>query len=98
MDSVLDLRAVFQTPHRDMDVGSLPPLLLPRKGRYGLIDYEKAFCPDPSPGCDIYDMRGVDRSRGAVVIIRPDQFVAEILPLDAYADVAAFFDRFMIRT
>ena len=96
VDSVLDLRAVFQTPHRDMDVGSLPPLLLPRKGRYGLIDYEKAFCPDPSPGRDIYDMRGVDRSRGAVVIIRPDQFVAEVLPLDAYADIGAFFDRFMV--
>ena len=25
----------------------LPPALLPRKGGFGLIDYEKAFCPDP---------------------------------------------------
>ena len=27
----------------------LPPVLLPRKGRFGLIDYEKVFCPDPRP-------------------------------------------------
>ncbi len=97
IDSVLDVRAVFQTPHREMDVGALPPLLLPRKGRYGLIDYEKAFCPDPAPGRDIFAMRGVDREMGAVLIIRPDQFVAEVLPLDAHAEIGAFFDRFMMR-
>ena len=28
----------------------LPSLLLPRKGRYGLIDYEKAFAPDWTTG------------------------------------------------
>lgn len=95
VDSVLDVRAVFQTPHRSMDVSALPALLLPRKGRYGLIDYEKAFCADPAPGADIFDRRGVDRARGAALIIRPDQFVAEVLPVDAYAEIAAFFDRFM---
>ena len=96
IDTVLDVRAVFQTPHWAMDVGSLPSLLLPRKGRYGLIDYEKAFCPDPAPGRDIFKMRGVDREQGAALILRPDQFVAAVLPLAAHADIAAFFDRFMI--
>ena len=46
-DSVIDVRAIFQQGHRDLDVDALPPVLLPRKGRFGLIDYEKAFCPDP---------------------------------------------------
>ena len=71
-------------------------MLLPRKGRYALIDYEKAFCPDPAPGRDIFKMRGVDRAEGAALILRPDQFVAAVLPLAARADIAAFFDRFMI--
>ncbi|MEM7269984.1 MAG: FAD-dependent monooxygenase [Pseudomonadota bacterium] len=79
-DEVIDLRAIFQMPHRDMDFGALHPALRPVKGRYGLTDYEKAFCPDPS--ADIFDMRGVNRERGALVVVRPDQYVAAVLPLD----------------
>ena len=94
IDSVIDVRAVFQQPHRDVDLAALPAFLLPRKGRYGLIDYEKAFCPDPKAG-DIFDMRGVDR-RGCMVVVRPDQFVAHVLPLDAHAELAAFFAGFML--
>jgi phenol 2-monooxygenase len=29
------------------------------------------------------------------VIVRPDQYVAAVLPLDAHAGLSAFFDRFM---
>jgi phenol 2-monooxygenase len=95
IDSVFDLRAVFQTGHRDMKLDKLPPLLLPRKGKYNLIDYEKAFCPDLVRGPDIFDHRGIDRSRGALLIVRPDQFVARVLPLDAHSDIKDFFDGFM---
>jgi phenol 2-monooxygenase len=31
-----------------------------------------------------------------MVLIRPDQYVAHILPLDAFAEMADFFGRFMI--
>lgn len=79
IDSVIDLRVVFQIPHRDMRLGDLPPLLLPRKGRLGLTDYEKAFCPDPA-GPDIFDLRGIDRARGALALVRPDHHVAHVLP------------------
>ncbi|WP_321868548.1 FAD-binding monooxygenase [Paraburkholderia tropica] len=89
IDSVLDLRAVLQQPHREVRVDDLPALLLPRKGRHGLIDYEKAFTSDAAT--DIFDERGIDRARGALVVVRPDQYVAHVLPLDAYAELDAFF-------
>jgi phenol 2-monooxygenase len=89
IDSVLDLRAVLQEPHRDVRLEDLPALLLPRKGRYGLIDYEKAFTNDAAT--DIFGERAVDRERGALVVVRPDQYVAHVLPLDAYEELAAFF-------
>ena len=95
IDSVFDVRAVFQASHRDMAVGDLPDLLRPRKGKFALIDYEKAFCPDLKNGPDIFDHRGIDRSMGALLIVRPDQFVAQILPLDAFSEIAAFFAGFM---
>jgi phenol 2-monooxygenase len=95
-DAVIDLRAVFQQDHRTLDVAALPAILLPRKGRYGLRDYEKAFCPDLKAGPDIFDLRGVDRTSGCLVVVRPDQYVAHVLPFDAHAELAAFFDGFML--
>ncbi|MBW9105081.1 FAD-binding monooxygenase [Paraburkholderia phenoliruptrix] len=89
VDSVLDLRAVLQQPHREVNLKDLPTLLLPRKGRYGLTDYEKAFTSDAS--IDIFNEREVDRERGALVVVRPDQYVAHVLPLDAYAQLTGFF-------
>ena len=87
---------IFQQGHRDLKVGDLPSLLLPRKGRFGLIDYEKAYTPDLKSGLDIFDLRGIDRERGAMVVVRPDQHVANVLPLDAHAELTAFFERFML--
>jgi 2-polyprenyl-6-methoxyphenol hydroxylase-like FAD-dependent oxidoreductase len=96
IDSVIDVRAVFQQGHRKLAVEAMPAFLLPRKGRYGLRDYEKMFCPDLRSRQDIFDMRGIDRNRGCMVVVRPDQYVAHVLPLDAYAELAAFFDGFMV--
>ncbi|MCP3466247.1 FAD-binding monooxygenase [Bradyrhizobium sp. CCGUVB23] len=97
IDSVIDVRAVFQHDHRELAIGAMPSLLLPAKGRYGLRDYEKMFCPDLKGGHDIFAMRGIDRNAGCMVVVRPDQYVAHVLPLDAYAELAAFFDDFMLQ-
>src|SRR6185437_12337619 len=96
IDSVIDVRAVFQQGHRTLRVETMPLLLLPQKGRYGLRDYEKIFCADVKSGQDIFALRGIDRQQGCMVIVRPDQFVAHVLPLDAYAELTAFFDAFMV--
>ena len=94
-DSVFDLRAVLQEPHREVLLEDLHASLLPRKGRYGLIDYEKAFTSDAPT--DIFDERGIDRERGALVVVRPDQYIAHVLPLDAFAELDAFL-RSIFRT
>jgi phenol 2-monooxygenase len=94
-DSVIDVRAVFQQSHRELAVDDMPPVLLPRKGRFGLIDYEKVFCPDPKAG-DIFDLRGVDREAGCVVVVRPDHYVAHVLPLDAHQALADFFASILV--
>jgi phenol 2-monooxygenase len=95
IDAVIDVRAVFQEHHRALDIESMPALLLPAKGRYGLRDYEKMFCVDQSGGGDIFEMRGIDRERGCMVVVRPDQHVAHVLPLDGYDELAAFFGGFL---
>ncbi|MFZ1105674.1 MAG: 3-hydroxybenzoate 4-monooxygenase, partial [Hyphomicrobiaceae bacterium] len=96
IDSVIDVRAVFQQGHRELALEAMPAFLLPRKGRYGLIDYEKMLCPDLKSGHDVFDLRGIDRHGGCVVVVRPDQYVAHILPLDAFSELSAYFDGFMV--
>jgi phenol 2-monooxygenase len=97
IDSVIDVRAVFQQGHRELAIEAMPALLLPQKGRYGLRDYEKMFCPDLAGGHDVFAMRRIDRELGCMVVVRPDQYVANVLPLDGYAELAAFFHGFMLR-
>ena len=89
-DSVIDVRAVFQQGHRELAVDKMPSVLLPRKGKFGLIDYEKMFCPDPKAG-DIFDLRGLIRETGCMVVVRPDQYIAHVLPLTGYEALADFF-------
>jgi len=48
-------------------------MLVPRKGCFGLVDYEKAYTQDLKNGPDIFDLRGIDRKRRAMIVVRPDQ-------------------------
>ncbi|PKO66223.1 MAG: phenol 2-monooxygenase [Betaproteobacteria bacterium HGW-Betaproteobacteria-16] len=91
MDAVIDTRAVFQQGFRELDHATMPTLLRPHVGRFGLCDYEKVFCADLKRGEDIFAMRGIDRAAGCVVIVRPDQYVGHILPLQARNELAAYF-------
>ena len=96
IDSVIDLRAIFQQGHRELAVGAMPRILLPSKGPFALTDYEKMFCPDFKAGKDIFEMRGIDRDQGCMVVVRPDQYVAHVLPLQGFGALGEFFAAFMM--
>jgi phenol 2-monooxygenase len=98
IDSVIDVRAIFQQSHLELAIEAMPAFLLPRKGRHLLVDYEKMFCPDIKSGHDIFHVRGIDRSLGCLVVVRPDQYIAHVLPLGAHDELAAFFDGFILQS
>lgn len=91
IDAIIDVRAVFQPTFDQLDYGQMPSLLKPRTGKLGLQDHEKIFCVDHKGLGDIYDMRGIDRAQGCLIVVRPDQYVANVLPLDAYSELSAYF-------
>jgi 2-polyprenyl-6-methoxyphenol hydroxylase-like FAD-dependent oxidoreductase len=95
IDAVFDVRAVLQHGHRTLTIRDVPPMLRPTKGRLGLVDHEKVFCPHPT-GPDIFGLRGVERDLGALIVVRPDQHVAHVLPLDATDELTGFFDAFWL--
>jgi phenol 2-monooxygenase len=94
IDSVIDLRAVLRQPVEALEHPQMPALLRPAVGRLELTDYEKVFCTDPRD--DIYDKRGIDTKRGAVLLVRPDGYVAHILPLIATSQLEEFLTPVLI--
>lgn len=91
VDSVFDVKVVYQQRYEDVDLTRVPELFLPKTGPLGLIDWEKVYAAAPSAWTtdDIFDERGLSRD-GVVVVVRPDQYVAAVLPLTAPGELAAF--------
>ena len=83
VDAVFDVKAVYQQPSADLEGTTAPALFQPKTGPLGLTDWEKVYAAGPSAwsSADIFAERGVPAS-GAVVVVRPDQYVAAVLPLE----------------
>jgi phenol 2-monooxygenase len=100
IDSIFDVRAIFQQERQTLNLPDLPEVLLPHKGRFSIQDYEKVFTDEASYGFghgEIYKNRGIS-NEGCVIVARPDQYVSAVLPLgeDAFAPLEEFFGGFMV--
>jgi len=95
VDSAFDVKVVYPQGHENIDIARVPKVFLPRSGPFHLVDYEKVYAVDPEN--DIFDLRGLDRDLGCVVVVRPDQYVAHVLPLTATDELAVFFAGNMLR-
>ncbi|GAA1447517.1 FAD-binding monooxygenase [Leifsonia poae] len=93
VDAWFDVKVVYQQSHGQVDLGAVPTAFLPRTGPFDLVDYEKVYAADPQH--DIFELRGIDRG-GAVVVVRPDQYVSNVLPLAATAELSAFFEPLLL--
>jgi len=87
-DAWFDVKVIYQQDHHSIDIGAVPAVFKPQVGPFKLTDYEKVYATNPAN--DIFELRGLDRA-GVVVVVRPDQYVANVLPLTATAELAAFF-------
>lgn len=92
MDSVFDVKLIAQQDFEGVDLRRVPATFMTRTGPFGLIDYELVYAADPAN--DIFEARGISRD-GAVVVVRPDQYVANVLPLQATGELAEFFAAIM---
>lgn len=88
LNSVFDVKVIYQQHHHDVDVTQAPSAFRVPNGPFRLVDLEQVFATDQSN--DIFERRGISRD-GAVVVVRPDQYVAHVLPLTATQELADFF-------
>ena len=87
-DAWFDVKVIYQQDHTGIDIGNVPAVFKPEVGPFRLPYLEKVYGTDPA--ADIFELRGIDRG-GVIVVVRPDQYVANVLPLTATAELAAFF-------
>ncbi|WP_417564242.1 FAD-dependent monooxygenase [Microbacterium sp.] len=92
-DAVFDVKVTYQQPHEDIDVVAAPDVFRPHCGSLHLKNWEKVYAT--GSGTDIFAERGLSRD-GVVVVVRPDQYVAAVLPLAATDELAAFFAQSML--
>lgn len=92
VDALFDVKVVYQQRYDEIQLPLVPDIFRPRTGPLGLTDDEKVFAAAPSAwhDADIFDERALSRD-GVVVVVRPDQYVAAVLPLSATDELAAFF-------
>lgn len=88
VDAWFDVKVIYQQDHTDVGLDVVPRAYLPKVGPFHVVDYEKVYAADAAD--DIFEARGIDRA-GALVVVRPDQYVSHVLPLDATGELAAFF-------
>ncbi len=95
-NTYFDVKAIYQqTNHHDYEILDAPLLFRPRNGKFNVPNWENVF--NALPGTeDIFDARGISRD-GAVVIVRPDQYVGAVLPLDDPSAVEDYFSSALIK-
>jgi phenol 2-monooxygenase len=87
-DAWFDVKVIYQQDHPGIDIGAVPAAFKPEVGPFKLTYLENVYGTDPA--ADTFELRGLDRG-GVMVVVRPDQYVANVLPLTATAELAAFF-------
>lgn len=93
INAVIDPVVVYQQTYTDFEVTDVPAVFRPLVGKHQVEYWENIYCTLADE--NIFDERGLSRE-GVMVVVRPDQYVAAILPLDDHAGLAAYFDGVLI--
>ena len=97
-DSVIELLGVHHGRRQQTTIFDFPEAFRQYDDQDGW-DYWKIFVDDQSyheGHGQIYENYGIDPEEGCAVIIRPDQYVSYVGPMDDYDAMNKFFSAFMI--
>ena len=98
IDSVIELLMIHSAPRKETELLDLHDVYHPFDEREG-YDYGKVFVDDESyheGHGEAYKGYGVDREKGCIVVVRPDQYVGWIGEVEDVVDLGAYFDGILI--
>ncbi|TRX92423.1 hypothetical protein FHL15_006590 [Xylaria flabelliformis] len=93
-DSIFNIILILSSKRASVELDTVPETFTPTTGKWKL----KIFVDDEDYNNShghAYEAYGIEPSQGALVVIRPDQYIAQISPLNGVQDVYSFFSRFL---
>ncbi|KAF1832623.1 hypothetical protein BDW02DRAFT_417402 [Decorospora gaudefroyi] len=94
IDSVIEPILVLNSKFFETEQERIPDYFWPKSGKWGIRDLHKTYIDDEhynSGHGHAYEKYGVDPIVGAVVIVRPDQYVSKVTTLEDFDGIAGFF-------
>ncbi|EDU48898.1 phenol 2-monooxygenase [Pyrenophora tritici-repentis Pt-1C-BFP] len=95
IDSVIESILVLTTKFTETKQEHIPDYFWPKSGKWGIRDLHKTYIDDEhynSGHGHAYQKYGVDPSAGAIVLVRPDQYVSKVTTLDDLSGISKFFE------
>ncbi|KAK8082789.1 FAD binding domain-containing protein [Apiospora saccharicola] len=99
-DSILHLVLVLSGRRTEIEMQHIPNVFTPITGILGLKCLLNVFVDDQSYNSGhghAYENYGVEPDAGALVVIRPDQYIAKVCGLGQVGQLGSFFAGFMTR-
>ncbi|KAG9191326.1 phenol 2-monooxygenase [Alternaria panax] len=94
IDSVIEPIVVLSSRFKETEQERIPNYFWPKSGKWGIRDLHKTYVDDEhcnSGHGHAYQNYGVNPDVGAIVIVRPDQYVSKVTTLDDFDGIAKFF-------
>lgn len=89
ISTLIEPNVIYQSDYTTFACPEVPEIFRSPVGKLGLDYWEKIYSVIPEN--NIFDVRGISKD-GAVVIVRPDQYVAAVLPLNDFEGICAYFE------
>ncbi|PWY66416.1 phenol 2-monooxygenase [Aspergillus heteromorphus CBS 117.55] len=97
LDSIIEVKAIHTAPWLEVELSDFPPAVHQFDEEQGW-DYSKVWSDSKcfwEPQCvgNAYEVWGVDKSRGAIVALRPDQYIGWMGEIEDVAGLTQYFER-----
>ncbi|RJE23942.1 Phenol 2-monooxygenase [Aspergillus sclerotialis] len=99
VDSLIEPIFVGHGQRHAVELEQIPDCFYPLTGKNHVRDLHKMFYDDESYNKGhghAYKFLGIKPEQGAIVIVRPDQYVSAVLSMEDYRSIGKFFEGFLI--
>ncbi|KAK4662335.1 uncharacterized protein QC763_700530 [Podospora pseudopauciseta] len=98
-DGVIDRILVTAGDRKKVELDAIPDFFTPVTGKWKMKNLGKIYADDESYNSGhghAYEAYGVDASKGAIVVVRPDHYVAKVCRLEDVESLGSFFEGFLV--
>ncbi|KAF9883020.1 hypothetical protein FE257_004333 [Aspergillus nanangensis] len=99
VDSLIEPILVAFGKRHDTELEDIPEIFYPVQARNNIRDTHKIYFDDESYNKGhghVYEYLGISPQKGAIVIVRPDQYVSSVFSVDDFKEIGKFFEGFFI--